>query len=60
MCGGEFEGVMYDALILHDQLVGQWKNICRKCFHKSGSKLGIGFGQMYTWNGKGEFEGTKG
>ena len=59
ICGGGFESVMYDALIPKGKMESHWKNICERCFHNSGSKLGIGLGQKYNQNGRGEFERTK-
>jgi hypothetical protein len=60
MCGGDFEGVMYDARILRGQWAGRWSNLCRRCFHVSGCKLGVGFGKMYVQNVHGDFVQTKG
>jgi hypothetical protein len=59
ICGGDFEGVMYDARILRGQWAGRWHILCSRCFLRSGCKLGVGFGKMYVQNVHGEFVQTK-
>jgi hypothetical protein len=60
MCGGDFEGVMYDARVLRGRRTGRWNNLCRRCFRVSGCKLGVGFGKVYVQNVHGEYVEAKG
>jgi hypothetical protein len=59
-CGCDFEGVMFEAKIIRGHGIGQWRSICKRCFHVSGCKLGLGFGKMYVQNVFGEYIEVRG
>lgn len=44
ICGGEFNGVLYDAKTSW----GPWATMCGSCFRVEGGSLGLGRGQKYV------------
>jgi len=57
VCKGPIGYQFYDAKTIY----GPWANMCTTCFLKLGpKKLGIGYGQKYEVNSKGEYVKTAG
>jgi hypothetical protein len=51
VCGGEFDGTMYDA----KTHTGQWGNLCGGCFESHAGSLGLGLGQKYVQQSDGKY-----